>query len=133
MFKNLWNGFKSLGQRVVNGASSALDSVKSIGQRVYNGAKKIPIVGDLVATGLEKLYNTPAIGGFSAKDAFEGANKAVEVGRGLFGDDEGAKQKSLDAIKNVGARAMNGDYGSKAQEVAQKGSAVVDKLKNIVS
>jgi hypothetical protein len=133
VFFKLAQGFKSLGQRIAHGAGEALNKVRQIGENVHNEVKKVPVVGGLVAEGLEKLYNTPVYGGMSAKNAFDTANKAVEVGKGLFSDDEAAKSKALGDIKQIGKQAQAGTYGSKAQQYAQRGTEAVDKLKSIVS
>jgi len=132
-FWNLVDGVKHLGRRVVDGVGNGLNAIRNVGERVYNGVKKIPVVGDIAAAGLEKLYNTSIPGvGLSARDAFEGANKAVETGKQLLSDDAGSRQKGLDRVRAMGAKAAAGDYGSRAQEVAQKGSDALNRMKSVL-
>ena len=88
MFHRLGAIARHLGRKAVTFGEGALGKLHHIGSKIHQAAGKIPVIGGAVQGAMSAAYNTriPFVG-VSAKDAFEGAKKAVSVGKSVTSED----------------------------------------------
>ncbi len=133
MFGRLGHAIKHLGQKAIHGASHIIERAKHIGHKVHETVKRVPLVGQHLADGLEYVYNNGLGPIPSGKSIMNKAEAVVHIGKKLLGDDPEQKQEAMNKIKHLGQKAGQGDYGRFAKSTYDTGKAAVDRIAGVLA
>ena len=121
MWARLGSLARHLGKKVVHAAEHSIGKLSHMGKKLHEVVGKVPMIGGALQSGLEAAYDMPIPVVGSVRNAFEGAQRAVQVGKHLVSDDPDVRQEGYRKI-------LNGEVGSAAQRGAQAVQRIASAL-----